>query len=276
MLRFVRREKATARAATSPTNQMLLFIDRSQGLGCRLQVNLTAGEQSKNIMQRLTKLGRAFFACRDGGVRPSISDSPLAASAPALGPPWTPAPHFWGYVSAIILVAAAAGMATGTLAGCSTISLAILFFVRVLLAYVPRLVANIHDPGPWTSGSEILSLCGAALVLGGVMKLGRILFAAPLLVFGVQHFLYARFIATLVPAWIPGRLLWAYFIGVAFVAAALSIATQKRLVCRQLCWASCFFCGYSYCICPEWLRRHTTEMSGRVCLWRWPCLVDRF
>ena len=96
----------------------------------------------------------------------------------------------------------------------------------MLLAYVPRLVANIHDPGPWTSGSELLALCGAALVLAGVTKSGRLLFAVPLLVFGVQHFLYARFIATLVPAWIPGRLFWAYFIGGAFVAAALSIATQ--------------------------------------------------
>ena len=46
-----------------------------------------------------------------------------------------------------------------------------LLFVRVLLAYVPRLAANIHDPGPWTSGSELLALCGAALVLAGVMNL---------------------------------------------------------------------------------------------------------
>ncbi len=177
-------------------------------------------------MKRLTKLGRTFFATATAAFGLQYFIHALAASAPALGPPWAPAPHFWGYVTAIVLVAAAAGIATGTLARCSAISLAILLLVRVLLAYVPRLAANIHDPGPWTSGSELLSLCGAALVLGGVMKLGRILFAAPLLVFGVQHFLYARFIATLVPAWIPGRLFWAYLIGVAFVATALSIATQ--------------------------------------------------
>ncbi len=155
----------------------------------------------------------------------------LAASAPALGPPWTPAPQFWGYVTAIILVAAAAGIATGAFTRCAAISLGILLLVRVLLAYVPRLAANIHDPGPWTSGSELLALCGAALVLAGVMNLGRILFAAPLLVFGVQHFLYARFIATLVPAWIPGRLFWAYFIGGLFYAPqSLSHSRQRRVV----------------------------------------------
>ena len=177
-------------------------------------------------MKRLTRLGRAFFATAMAAFGLQYLIHALLAGVPTLGPPWSPAHLFWGYLTAITLVGAAAGIATGILARCSAISLAILLLVRVLLAYVPRLVANIHDPGPWTSGSELLALCGAALVLAGVMKLGRILFAAPLLVFGVQHFLYARFIATLVPAWIPGRLFWAYFAGVAFVAAALSISTQ--------------------------------------------------
>ena len=178
-------------------------------------------------MKRLTKVGRAFFAIAMAAFGLQYLTHALVPGVPSLGPPWSPAHALLGYVTAIVLVGAAAGITTGILARCSAISLAILLFVRVLLAYVPRLVANIHDPGPWTSGSELLALCGAALLLAGVTKLGRILFAAPLLVFGVQHFLYARFIATLVPAWIPGRLFWAYLVGVAFVAAALSIATQK-------------------------------------------------
>jgi hypothetical protein len=61
------------------------------------------------------------------------------------------------------------------------------------------------------------------------IKLGRVLFAVSLVVFGVQHFLYARFIATLVPSWILGHLFWAYFVGIAFVAAALSLATQIKI-----------------------------------------------
>ena len=58
---------------------------------------------------------------------------------------------------------------------------------------------------------------------------GRFLIAISLVVFAVQHFMYARFVATLVPAWIPARLFWAYFTGVAFVAAAVSIATKRML-----------------------------------------------
>src|SRR5207245_9826920 len=41
---------------------------------------------------------------------------------------------------------------------------------------------------------------------------------------GVQHFIYGGFVATLVPAFMPGRLFWAYFVGVAFFAAAAGIS----------------------------------------------------
>jgi uncharacterized membrane protein YphA (DoxX/SURF4 family) len=44
-----------------------------------------------------------------------------------------------------------------------------------------------------------------------------------LVVFSIQHFMYADFIATLIPAWMPFRVSWAYFVGVAFMAAAISI-----------------------------------------------------
>lgn len=53
--------------------------------------------------------------------------------------------------------------------------------------------------------------------------LGRIFVAVSLVVFGVQHFMYGGFVATLVPAFMPGRLFWAYFVGVAFLAAAAGI-----------------------------------------------------
>jgi uncharacterized membrane protein len=56
--------------------------------------------------------------------------------------------------------------------------------------------------------------------------IGRILVAISLVVFGVQHFIYGGFVATLVPAFMPGRLFWAYFVGVAFFAAAIGILTR--------------------------------------------------
>lgn len=182
-------------------------------------------------MGKLNKLGRTFFAASMAAFGIQYLIYALFKAGPGLGPPWTPVHPFWGYITAIVSLIAAISIATNIKVRCAAIVLAITILLRVLLAYVPKLAANPHDPGPWTSGSELLAMCGAALVLAGshtTIKLGRILFAVSLVVFGVQHFLYAGFIATLVPSWIPGHLFWAYSVGVAFVAAALSIATQTK------------------------------------------------
>lgn len=64
--------------------------------------------------------------------------------------------------------------------------------------------------------------------MNGISTFGRVLFGGSLFVFGAQHFIYAAFVATLVPAWIPARLFWAYFVGAAFVAAGLAIVFRVR------------------------------------------------
>jgi hypothetical protein len=57
--------------------------------------------------------------------------------------------------------------------------------------------------------------------------MGCSLFALSLIVFGYQHYLYATFIATLIPAWIPGHLFWVYFTGAGFVVTGLAILVEK-------------------------------------------------
>jgi len=64
-----------------------------------------------------------------------------------------------------------------------------------------------------------------------IMPFGRLFFAIPMAVFGSEHFTITASIATLVPRWIPAHTFWVYLLGVAFICAALSIATlvQARL-----------------------------------------------
>ena len=128
-------------------------------------------------------------------------------------------------------------------------------FVRcVLLRVRPCLAYYEIDQGD-TSGDErtgaleALALAASAWVLSGnssvgvrvfqgwqtftevLGKVGLCLFAFSMLIFGVQHFMYAAYIATLIPAWMPAHLFLTYFTGVAFMAAAMAIATriQARL-----------------------------------------------
>ncbi len=57
--------------------------------------------------------------------------------------------------------------------------------------------------------------------------LGPAFFAASLATFGAEHLAGARFIMQAVPPWMPGRLFWAYFVGFALLAAAISILVMK-------------------------------------------------
>lgn len=67
-------------------------------------------------------------------------------------------------------------------------------------------------------------------------NIGRYLFALTFVVFGIQHFIYADFVSTIVPGWIPFHLFWVYVVGIAFIMAPISIVINKlaRLACIML------------------------------------------
>ena len=69
-----------------------------------------------------------------------------------------------------------------------------------------------------------------------LVALGRVFVAAPLAGFGAEHLAFARSVMEGVPAWMPGRLLVAYFVGVALIAAALGLTLkiQVRLTAALL------------------------------------------
>ena len=62
--------------------------------------------------------------------------------------------------------------------------------------------------------------------LDKIVALGNLCFAAPLAVFGAEHFSAAQGIKQIVPSFMPWPLFWTYFVGLALVAASLSIATN--------------------------------------------------
>lgn len=64
--------------------------------------------------------------------------------------------------------------------------------------------------------------------LDKILAIGGVFVAASLAAFSAEHFGLAKFIQAGVPAWIPWHLFWAYFVGCALLAAALSIATKVQ------------------------------------------------
>jgi uncharacterized membrane protein len=75
------------------------------------------------------------------------------------------------------------------------------------------------------------------------MPFGRLFLAIPMAVFATEHFTDTADIASMVPRWIPAHTFWAYLVGVALLAAALSITVkiQSRLAATLLGAMFCCF-----------------------------------
>ncbi len=76
--------------------------------------------------------------------------------------------------------------------------------------------------GAWTAKNDLANARG----FDKIVALTHLCFAIPPAVFGAEHLSMARSIMLGVPAYMPWRLFWAYFVGCALIAASLSIATK--------------------------------------------------
>jgi uncharacterized membrane protein len=74
-----------------------------------------------------------------------------------------------------------------------------------------------------------------------LIALAYVFVAAPLAVFAGEHLAGARFLMAGVPSWMPARLFWAYFVGFALLAAALSISVKKYVRWSAPLLAAMFF-----------------------------------
>ncbi len=74
----------------------------------------------------------------------------------------------------------------------------------------------------WAARSDLVQASG----LEKIVALCNLCFAIPLAVFGALHLAAVDFVLPGVPAYMPWRLFWAYFVGCALLAASLSIAIK--------------------------------------------------
>ena len=89
----------------------------------------------------------------------------------------------------------------------------------------------------WTTKSDI----ARAYRLDKFVAATNLCFAIPLAVFGALHLANIAFVLPAVPDYMPFRLFWAYLVGVALLAAALSIATKIQLVWSGLLFGTMMF-----------------------------------
>lgn len=127
-------------------------------------------------------------------------------------------------------------------------------FILALAPY--QFYTNQLSVGAWTSPLKGLAISGCFFVVAGsfppkyqpeganavvrllekLIPVGPVFYSITMIVFGIAHFIYTDFVATLVPDWIPGHVFWTYFAGVALIAAGVAIIfnIQARLAANLL------------------------------------------
>ena len=153
--------------------------------------------------------------------------------------PWVLGSPAWNYLFGALLIAVSVSIRIRKRAPLAASVLGMTLCIYALVLYVPPFRAHLHDPGPWAgilglgsplSGAcELLAMSGVAWVWGKnrMARPGRAGFGGSMVFFGLQHFYYSAFLATLIPSWIPCHLFWEYFVGAAFIAAAAAITVNK-------------------------------------------------
>lgn len=171
---------------------------------------------------------------------------------------WQPVPDgvpyrkVLAYVSAGVLAVAGASLILRKAAGVGAWALALSYLVWVVALHAPRVAAKPLDVSIWLGLAESLALlCGALVAVTQTASLGsqagrvtegaRLAFGAALLVFGLSHFVYARFTAGMVPAWIPpSQTFWAYATGAFHIAAGLAFLSGVQARVAAWCLTAMF------------------------------------
>lgn len=60
-------------------------------------------------------------------------------------------------------------------------------------------------------------------------QLGRIGLGSFMIISGIQHFMFVEFVSQLIPAWIPGKIVWTYFTGAALIAGGIGFQFNRTL-----------------------------------------------
>ena len=143
------------------------------------------------------------------------------------------------YAGALVILLASVGLCVARTAVASVLTLGAYQAVSAALA-VPQALATPQSLDAWypffeavtpLAGAGVLYVMlrramrgpGAARAERTTLRVAQSLFGVTCVFYGASHFAYAAYTATLVPAWLPARLVVAYATGACHVAAGLAI-----------------------------------------------------
>jgi uncharacterized membrane protein len=146
-------------------------------------------------------------------------------------------------------------------------------FVLWWLAFrLPVVFRYPTNSGAWWAVGDTAAMTAAALIIATGdqwPRIARALYGLGLIPLGVAHFTYLDRTVSLVPAWLPWHLAWAYFTGIAFIAAGLGVATGvlARLAATLSMWEMGLFTVLVWV--PILVAGHSTVSDKREFVGSW-------
>lgn len=149
-------------------------------------------------------------------------------------PSGLPARAALAYLCALIALGCGAGLLWQRSAAVASRVLLVYLVLWFLVFRVPLVFEAAASSGTWWACGATAVMAAAAWVLYAGLNAGfasgdngvriaRMLYGLGVIPFGVAHFTFLERTVSLVPAWLPWHLAWAYLTGCAFIAAGLAV-----------------------------------------------------
>ena len=162
-------------------------------------------------------------------------------------PRWLPGPLFWTYFVGAAWLAAAISFVIWRQVRWSATLTALMFLIIVTTIDLPNLPSRVHERLFWTlTVRETVFGCGAMVLAGSMwrssmsaagnalMRVGRLIVAATMVFYAIQHFLYPRFVPgvpleKMIPAWWPAPTLLSYLVGITLLVAGAGLLIPRTI-----------------------------------------------
>jgi len=208
-------------------------------------------------MNNLILTGRVFFAIAIIGL--GATHFIFLDFTTGRAPSWPdsfPGKLIWSYLTGIFFILVGISVIVREKTRVMLFSAAVLIFVWALLRHIPFLMESSITSSEWSHAWKALWLITGSLavsatypnisnssnrqiikfmnyrnlfIIAAAVCLGSFMFRN-----GIQHFMFAEGIATLIPSWFPGDTVkWTYFGGISLVAGGLGLFIPKTMY-----WAS--------------------------------------
>jgi uncharacterized membrane protein len=145
-----------------------------------------------------------------------------------LVPSYMPFNVFWAGFTGTAMILAGISFLIRVKVELAALLLSIMLGLFVLMIHVPQVMLKTAVQIDWVRTLQDIAIMGAALMLTApvvLRKAGRFVYAIPVLILGLFHFIHAAFITAKIPAYFPAINICDYIVGGIIVIATLCIIT---------------------------------------------------